>query len=202
MSDKAYHHGNLGNELIEAGIEIINEEGLKSFSLRKVAAKCDVSHAAPYSHFKNIDELISAIGKHITEQFMDKLRASIYGREANQEAIIILGEAYIDFFIGNPQYFQFLFYHSGITIDLDNENSDDYPPFSLFRKVAYQSFDKTSLPQEDYSMQLMTLWSIVHGVASLLTNNRIRYSGDWRHIFRNKIKQRREDNENNCTRLI
>ena len=43
-----YHHGNLRNALIEAGLKIINESGEDSLSLRKVAAACNVSHAAPY----------------------------------------------------------------------------------------------------------------------------------------------------------
>lgn len=118
MKDKPYHHGNLRNQLIEAGITLINEDGLKSFSLRKVAAKCSVSHTAPYSHFKNIDELIYAMGEHVTAQFTDTLRTSIHGKEGTQEAISLLGQAYIDFFVDHPQYFQFLFYHSDITIDL------------------------------------------------------------------------------------
>lgn len=187
MMDKPYHHGNLRNQLIETGIELINEDGLKGFSLRKVAAKCGVSHTAPYSHFKNVDELISAMGEHVTAQFMDKLCASIKGHENSQEAIALLGQAYIDFFIENPLYFQFLFYHSRLIIDLDNENPDDYPPFALFRTTAYQIFNKIGLSEKDYSIQLFSLWSMVHGVASLLTNTGVNYSGDWRQIFKYKI---------------
>lgn len=164
-------------------ITLINEDGLKSFSLRKVAAKCSVSHTAPYSHFKNIDELIYAMGEHVTAQFTDTLRTSIHGKEGTQEAISLLGQAYIDFFVDHPQYFQFLFYHSDITIDLDHYNSDNYPPFALFRTTAYQLFESFGLPEEEYAKQLVALWSMVHGMASLLTNNGVRYSGDWRDIF-------------------
>lgn len=187
MKEKPYHHGNLRNQLIDAGIELINEDGLKGFSLRKVAAKCNVSHTAPYSHFKDIDELICAMGEHVTEQFMEKLQASINGRKDSPEAISLLGQAYIDFFIENPQYFQFLFYHSGLTIHLDDENSDDYPPFALFRRTAYQIFRSRGLPEEDFSKKLIAQWSLVHGISSLLTNNGVQYSGDWRDIFTSVI---------------
>ena len=185
MKEKPYHHGDLRNQLIEAGIALINEEGLKGFSLRKVAMKCGVSHAAPYSHFKDVDDLIAAMGEHVTEHFMEKLHAAINGREEHPDAIEFLGKAYIDFFIENPQYFQFLFYHSGLTIDLDHENPDDYPPFALFRATAYQLFRDTHLPEEEYPEKLIALWSVVHGIASLLTNNGIRYSGSWSDIFTN-----------------
>ncbi|WP_025703789.1 TetR/AcrR family transcriptional regulator [Paenibacillus graminis] len=183
MREKPYHHGNLRKQLIETGISLINDEGIKSFSLRRVASQCNVSHTAPYSHFKNVDELIAAMGEHVTEQFMERLRISIMGKEDSSEAISLLGQAYIDFFIENPQYFQFLFYHSGITIDLDNYNSDNYPPFALFRTTAYHMFRSTGLPEASYSHQLLALWSMVHGIASLLTNNGVRYSGNWRDSF-------------------
>ena len=61
MPKKQYHHKDLRNALIEKGIEIVNSEGLYSFSLRKVAAACGVSHAAPYSHFQSKEELLEAM---------------------------------------------------------------------------------------------------------------------------------------------
>ena len=42
-------------------IKLVNTEGLHSFSLRKVAAACGVSHAAPYSHFQSKEELLDAM---------------------------------------------------------------------------------------------------------------------------------------------
>ncbi|MDP4152235.1 MAG: TetR/AcrR family transcriptional regulator [Bacillota bacterium] len=183
MADKPYHHGNLRNQLIESGIELINEEGLKGFSLRKVAAKCGVSNAAPYSHFTSIDDLIGAMGEHVTEHFMEKLHTAIDGCENNPAAIVLLGNAYIDFFIENPQYFQFLFHHSGLTIDLDRESPNDYPPFSLFRTTAYRLFSSKKLPEKEYPERLAALWSIVHGIASLLSVPGIKYSGDWHEVF-------------------
>ena len=43
---KSYHHGNLKEDLIEKGIEIINEMGEEKLSLRYVAKMCGVSNAA------------------------------------------------------------------------------------------------------------------------------------------------------------
>ncbi|MDD3206670.1 MAG: TetR family transcriptional regulator [Lachnospiraceae bacterium] len=43
----AYHHGNLKQALIEAGIDMMNEGGEDAISLRKIANRCGVSSAAP-----------------------------------------------------------------------------------------------------------------------------------------------------------
>jgi AcrR family transcriptional regulator len=61
MTETTYHHGDLKNALIQAGMEILAEEGLGSLSLRKVAKQAGVSHAAPYAHFNDKQALIAAI---------------------------------------------------------------------------------------------------------------------------------------------
>ncbi len=188
MADKPYHHGNLRTVLIEAGIDILNKEGLKGFSLRKVAAKCGVSHTAPYSHFKDIDALMMAMSEHVTNQFLESLSLSVNGKENDEDAVLFIGQAYIKFFQEHPQYFQFLYYHSGMNINLDKEDADDYSTFALFRRTAYKKFEEKGFPEESFPERLASLWSIVHGIVALLTNPNIQYSGDWQQVFKNIIQ--------------
>lgn len=199
MSDMPYHHGNLRNELIESGILLISEEGVKGFSLRKVAARCGVSHAAPYSHFKDIEGLSHAMGEYVTEKFTKKLSTSIEGETDNCIAITLLGNAYIDFFRENPHYFQFLFYNSNLRIDLDSDENEDYPPFALFKQTAFLMFSDMGLARETYLNNLLALWSMVHGIASLLTNKGVHYAGDWGAILEKCIFYGGPENENDPT---
>ena len=98
MSDN-YHHGNLRQALIDAGIKIINESGEANLSLRKAAALCRVSHAAPYAHFKDKDELIEAIRASVTGQFMEELSAAADDAGDPESALINMGRSYIAFFV-------------------------------------------------------------------------------------------------------
>ena len=72
--NKPYHHGNLRSALIEAGIALINREGERSLSLRRVCALCGVSQAAPYSHFQNKEDLLEVMKVYVIETFTDALR--------------------------------------------------------------------------------------------------------------------------------
>ena len=117
MSD-TYHHGNLREALIEAGIRIINESGEDALSLRKAASACGVSHAAPYAHFKDKDELIEAIKKSVTEQLMAELESVVESAANSEIAIVSMGKKYVSFFRGNPDYFKFLFARLNITAHL------------------------------------------------------------------------------------
>ena len=120
MDKKIYHHKDLKNELIEKGIELVNESGLNQLSLRKVAQACNVSHAAPYSHFKNKEELFAAMQLFITEQFSNKLEEVIVLYKDKPNFLLEFGKAYIRFFIEKPQYFTFLFQQGkNIQINLD-----------------------------------------------------------------------------------
>ena len=139
MTEDKYHHGNLKQALIDAGIKIINKEGEQGLSLRKVAAACGVSHSAPYAHYKDKDELLSAIKSSVTEQFTEYLHEAVDGmkEESAEKAIVAMGRSYVKFFINNPDYYQFLFYNQRITVHLmaGETHEEDYPPYLLLKAL-------------------------------------------------------------------
>ena len=69
MCEQSYHHKDLKNTLIKEGISYIIVYGDRSVSMRKPAARCDVSYTALYKHFQNKEEFMSAISAYIEEQF-------------------------------------------------------------------------------------------------------------------------------------
>ncbi|NBO21074.1 MAG: TetR/AcrR family transcriptional regulator, partial [Rhodobacteraceae bacterium] len=62
MSDeKPYHHGDLATALIAAAHQELSEQGAAGFSLRRVARRAGVSHAAPAHHFGDAAGLLAAL---------------------------------------------------------------------------------------------------------------------------------------------
>lgn len=185
MADN-YHHGNLRQALIDAGIKIINDSGEENLSLRKVAAACNVSHAAPYAHFKDKEELIEAIKNNVTEQFMEELESSVNGKASADEAIIAMGKTYITFFSNNPDYFIFLFGKQNITahLQMNKEYKNDYPPFLLLRRMYLKHLEENGLEKsfEEQEIEMIKIWSIVHGMASIACMKGIRSSVNWKDI--------------------
>lgn len=182
---RPYHHGDLKRCLIEAGIELINDEGEKNFSLRKVAAKCDVSHAAPYSHFKNKDDMINAMQNYVTELFMEKLNDAVNSALAAnlgyEKAVLQLGKSYIMFFVDNPQYFRFLFSQPcmKINLNMDDDGSSNYAPFELFRKNIFKALENYNMNDEQKKDAVISSWALVHGVASIATMKNVVYDKLW-----------------------
>ena len=182
MSD-TYHHGNLREALIEAGIRIINERGEDALSLRKVASACDVSHAAPYAHFKDKDELIEAIRKSVTEQLMGELEDAVCTAVNSEIAIVGMGKRYVSFFRDNPDYFKFLFGRQNITAHLriDEKTDDDYPPFVLLKEIYLKYLKENGIKKnkKDQEVKLLKIWASAHGLAALACMSGVIPSFDW-----------------------
>ena len=183
MQNRQYHHGNLRNSLIEAGIELINSEGAKQLSLRKVAALCGVSQAAPYSHFQSKEDLLEAMRDYVTEQFMGVLENSIQScKDQNDpKRLIQMGKSYVMFFIDNPQYFSFLFSQHGVEVNLSlgDDGAKNFPPFQLLKTIAVPILEKLGIPGEKMEDSIISMWATVHGLASIATMKNVHYDKNW-----------------------
>ena len=179
---QSYHHKDLRNALIEKGIELVNVEGLKAFSLRKAAAACGVSHAAPYSHFQNKEQLLKAMQNHITDEFSRILEETIAAYGSDSNALEYLGKAYVFFFMDNPYYFSFLFTQSDVQINLSPfaDSDSNYKPFEIYRKIVLALLDKSNYPKDHRQDAIIAIWSFVHGLASVVTMKNVIYDEDWR----------------------
>lgn len=94
----------LKEKLLTAGIEEMVAHGYADFSLRRVAAACGASCAAPYKHFKNKEDFINAIIAYVEEkwQHLSAQISSSYTSPAERIAELCL--ASVRFRVANPLY--------------------------------------------------------------------------------------------------
>ena len=159
-------------------MEIISKEGLAGLSLRKVAKKAGVSHAAPYAHFADKQALIAAISTEGYHRLYDQLTAAVAINEGDPQRILVeAGWSYVQFALNDPQRFKVMF--SGIL-----EQEKDYPEF---REMALKSFELLVtlvkgcqaaglLAPDPADMVAVRLWSVVHGFILLLLEGQISHT--------------------------
>lgn len=185
MSTNSYHHGNLKNALIEEGINLVNEGGTENLSLRKVAARCGVSYAAPYAHFSGREELIQAMQDYVTEKFMYHLKDAVehFDQPYTDEGIIRFGRSYVSFFLENPNYFTFLFSQPCMKVQLSitETSEDNFPPYEYFKELIlrYNKENGKNLSLEEQEIQIIKMWAAVHGIASIATMKNVSWNKKW-----------------------
>ncbi len=178
MPTEKYHHGDLKNALISAGIEILAEDGESGLSLRKVASRAGVSHSAPYAHFADKQSLIAAISTEGYRRLYEKLTG--VGNAHSGDPLRQLVEtawAYTRFAMDDPAHFKITF--SGIL-----EKEKEYPEFVEMSKRSFSVVeDIVRACQEAGVLEdgptdavAVSVWSMVHGFVSLLLENQISHT--------------------------
>ncbi len=104
-----YHHGNLREALIQAGLESLQVEEVETLSLRKLAEQCGVSPAAPYAHFENKEALLDAMEEYVMAELTKALEQTAREYVGKGTLLLELGVTYVLFFFENPAYFTTLF---------------------------------------------------------------------------------------------
>lgn len=192
MDRKTYHHGDLKKELIHNGLLLLNKEGIEGFSLRKVASMCEVSHNAPYKHFKDKGELINEIIKEVWEKFYIALIevTKVYPDDSKLQ-IVEMGKAYVKFMVENPEYLKFMFLSDNpypVKIEDNKFLNNKVSAFGVFKDSSERYFKEIKLDEKLYMNKTLTLWSMVHGIAILIIKRSIEYKGDYLELVERIIK--------------
>lgn len=170
-----YHHGDLKNALIQAGVEILTAEGLPALSLRKVAKRVGVSHAAPYAHFPDKQALIAAIAAEGYKKLVDQI-SQIIEEQADDPLAQLLEAAwaYIEFAKSEPGYFKLSF--SG-TVEQE-QNYPDYVEqtqkgFALVVRIIQACQQDRILKNVNVELMSIAIWGSIHGLAELTLGNQL-----------------------------
>lgn len=178
MSKKKYHHGDLKNALIEAGIDILAKNGLGALSLREVARQAGVSHTAPYAHYADKQALIAAIATAGYEKLYARLADVVQQNQATPaQQLVEASWAYLEFAFDEPDHFK-------ITFSDVVEKEKDYPAFveisqksfKLVVKIIEACQQTGVLPAGPSDLIAVGVWSLLHGLASLVLEEQISHT--------------------------
>lgn len=182
---RGYHHGNLREALIDAGVELARTGGPGAVLLRVASREAGVSHNAAYRHFANQEDLVAAVAARCMAQLgrlmvvrMDAVteRAPVRRARARLRAI---GRAYIDFARTEPGWFRTAF-SSARPHDGDGpppegvEVDESVSPYAVLSARLDDLVAVGALSPQRRSGAEFVAWSAVHGVSSLLLDGPLR----------------------------
>ena len=185
-TSRPYHHGDLATALLNAAEEELAERGIEAFSLRGVAKRAGVSHAAPAHHFKDVQGLLTALAARGFERFVQ--RQSDFRRSAEQDAqsqLVASGLGYVVFAMENPALFRLMFGSSRTNLDdaklrpaVNRAYGDLVMYVARARGLDVRTVeDGYAMLDADCMEDVAACWAVAHGLADLLVAGRMESIG-------------------------
>ena len=158
--DKAYHHGDLRQALLDAALGLVATEGVRGFTLREAARAAGVSHNAPYRHFASRADILAALALEGQATLLQCLKDGM-GQTANRKLRLEkLSIAYLEFATTHTAFFRVMF----------------SPELQAAQKKTFACFvTEVEAAESDGTIRTgkvarfsLAGWSAMHGAAMLL----------------------------------
>jgi AcrR family transcriptional regulator len=167
---KPYHHGDLREQLLLAGEAALAEMPIESVSLREIARRAGVSHAAPKHHFASMGDLLGEIAARGFDRFVAHIaKAADQPRDQTPEArLMAMGRAYLAFAEANPAVYGLMFGK----LDQCNK-TENFFAAAMRAWAQLEEGVAAKVGEEDAKDGALLVWSFVHGLAMLTLENRL-----------------------------
>ncbi len=181
---RSYHHGQLHDALLEAGVELAREGGPDALVIRELSRRVGVSHNAAYRHFPDRDALLAAVSARCMARFAVLIEHRV-GEVPNEPDPVALamarlracGQAYLEFALTEPGLFHTAFspptpyteeaWHMGV-------GESGLTPYELLGARLDELVEVGALPPDRRPGAELSAWSAVHGYATLLLDGPLR----------------------------
>tara|TARA_R110002110_G_scaffold107320_2_gene268479 strand:+ start:50092 stop:50718 length:627 start_codon:yes stop_codon:yes gene_type:complete len=174
VQPRAYHHGDLRNALIIAAAELIEESGSVDFAMIDAARRAGVSSAAPYRHFRDKAALLDAVLEFAFFALSLEMDAVTRNQERGSiEAIVALGQAYIRFVTGHPQFYDLMWGDRDKRFINDVENELRSSGFYLLVATVEAWCQRSGRDGEDALTLSIKLWAMAHGLSGIAMHGHV-----------------------------
>jgi AcrR family transcriptional regulator len=158
MDERPYHHGDLRRALLAAAVEAVEANGPAALSLRDLARRVGVSHAAPTHHFGDKTGLLTALAAQGHDLLADAL-AEAWERTNDFLEVRV---AYVGFAVHHRAHFEVMFRPELLRADDDALLAARARSAALLYGPAGETAGSGSRVDAG-----VAAWSLMHGVAWL-----------------------------------
>ena len=163
---RPYHHGDLRRAVLDTAMGMLREEKGWQFTLREVARRAGVSHAAPYKHFPDKAALLSEMalmGFDTLRQAMAQPRKP----QSLRDEFFALARAYVRFGTSNPALYRLMFRaEADKAVDV-HLHERSLAAFGVLTELMQRGQNEGSFRKTDMRAQAIASWAVVHGITLL-----------------------------------
>ena len=171
---RPYHHGDLKSALLREAETILEAEGIPGLTLRAIARRAGVSHAAPNNHFGDLTGLLSELAAVGFDRFGSALAQAMDATGGDpRDRMKAMGHAYVGFARAHPGLFSLMFRSELLDPTRPALAEAIARARQALRNAALARAPVTPLTPLQLAAQATALWSLVHGFAILLLERRL-----------------------------
>lgn len=149
-------------EIIEAAVEIVKQEGFQALTARALGAKLGTSSSPIFTKFQSIDEVQQEVLKSANQLYQSYLKEDMESKE--YPPYKASGMAYIRFAKENKELFKLLFMRDRSHEKKDDNKEEIKPLIELIQK-------NTGLSEEKAYLLHLEIWIYVHGIATMIATS-------------------------------
>lgn len=173
LSQKSnYHHGNVREELLNAGLVHLENNDAESLSFREMARQIGVSANAVYRHFESKDSFLVALAAKGFQRLQEEQSQTLQYASSQPEALKLFGLAYINFAKNNRNLFALMF-----NPDLQKNEAIELKEAvdSTYTQLQRLTASILGLSEDDAQVEVLAMLScsLVHGLSHLLLEGRL-----------------------------
>jgi AcrR family transcriptional regulator len=165
-----YHHGDLRRVLVDSALDMLQEFKSWQFTLREVARRAGVSHAAPYRHFPDKAALLSELAKVGFEKLRVQLSAALLDDLSVENQLTAAAKAYIDFGNANPALYHLMFSSEAGDTEEVHLNERAMATLNVLVTLLERGQKEGVFKRRPVQGHAATCWALVHGLTTLSMN--------------------------------
>lgn len=169
---RGYHHGDLRRALLDAALALVAKRGVSALTLREVARRAGVSHAAPAHHFGDLLGLQRALADESFGALRTHMLGAMEGAADAEDALRRSGLAYVDFAVANPGRFRAMF-HPAIRDRLGRPSAAEAGAYEVLLAAIRARNPGRPLDEAEAAFLALSAWAPMHGLAALAVDRQL-----------------------------
>jgi AcrR family transcriptional regulator len=155
--------------ILDEAMKLIIAEGYDNITMRKIADKIEYSPTTIYLYFKDKSEILYSLLNMAFEKFYEA-QLKVQNISDSKERLLAHGLAYVKFAMNNPNYYDLMFILKEPTenMKIPEDWKTSTRTYDLLKTNIKQCIDDGYLEEDDIEVVAFSMWSLVHGIASLL----------------------------------
>jgi AcrR family transcriptional regulator len=153
--------------ILDAALEIVKEEGWQSLSMRKIADKIEYTAPIIYEYFANKEGILLELTRTGYIILGNDLRATMAKHTDPVVQLEAMWIAYWNFAFGNKELYRLMYGVDMICCDMKKSMPEAEASNRLFFETIEKLITKENNSEEFVCRKFYTFWSIIHGLISI-----------------------------------